>query len=299
MIAALTLLSACAAPLSNMVPNDTGVGYASGGIPSAKSAALAEYYASLQFQMRRRGLIRQEGDDTQIPFTARALAENFETIALYDEYKPGQGGFRQSQTPSYLRRWEKPVRMKVEFGASVPNEVRQSDAAFVAGYSQHLGAVTGHPVTMSSRNPNFLVMIVGEDDRRVQSARLRSFVPGISDQTVTDFQNMPRSILCMVYAFPGVGRDEGYSHAVAVIRAEHPTLLRQSCIHEELAQGLGLANDSPRARPSIFNDDEEFGFLTLHDELLLRMLYDPRLKLGMMADEARPIVTQIASELAS
>jgi hypothetical protein len=43
-----------------------------------------------------------------------------------------------------------------------------------------------------------------------------------------------------------------------VIRAEHPDLLRLSCLHEEIAQGLGLPNDSPRARPSIFNDDEEF-----------------------------------------
>ena len=48
--------------------------------------------------------------------------------------------------------------------------------------------------------------------------------------------------------------------AVAIVRGEHPDLMRLSCIHEELAQGLGLANDSPYARPSVFNDDEEFGF---------------------------------------
>ena len=40
-----------------------------------------------------------------------------------------------------------------------------------------------------------------------------------------------------------------YTRAFAVIRAEHPDLLRLSCLHEEIAQGLGLANDSPRARP--------------------------------------------------
>jgi hypothetical protein len=84
---------------------------------------------------------------------------------------------------------------------------------------------------------------------------------------------------------------------VALVRAEHPERLRAACIHEELAQGMGLANDSPGARPSIFNDDEEFGLLTRHDELLLRMLYDERMRPGMMAEEAAPVAREIASEL--
>jgi len=73
--------------------------------------------------------------------------------------------------------------------------------------------------------------------------------------------------------------------------------MRLSCIHEELAQGLGLANDSPQARPSIFNDDEEFAYLTRHDELLLEMLYDPRLEPGMTVDTAAPLVRRIAEEI--
>jgi hypothetical protein len=68
-------------------------------------------------------------------------------------------------------------------------------------------------------------------------------------------------------------------------------------VHEELAQGLGLANDSPLARPSIFNDDEEFALLTPQDALMLRMLFDPRLQPGMSLDEARPIIDQMAQEL--
>ncbi|MFK7755227.1 MAG: DUF2927 domain-containing protein, partial [Sedimentitalea sp.] len=70
--------------------------------------------------------------------------------------------------------------------------------------------------------------------------------------------------------------------------------VRLSCIHEEISQGLGLPNDSPAARPSIFNDDDEFALLTSHDEKLLSMLYDPRLSPGISADAARPIARQIA-----
>ncbi|WP_150122244.1 DUF2927 domain-containing protein, partial [Sulfitobacter sp. HI0129] len=100
-----------------------------------------------------------------------------------------------------------------------------------------------------------------------------------------------------VAAYASGGDPNVYTAAVAVIRTENPDLLRLSCIHEELAQGLGLANDSPAARPSIFNDDDEFALLTRHDELLLKMLYDPRLRPGMSAIEAAPFTRVIAREL--
>ncbi|MCQ8205510.1 DUF2927 domain-containing protein, partial [Vibrio parahaemolyticus] len=71
---------------------------------------------------------------------------------------------------------------------------------------------------------------------------------------------------------------------------------RLSCVHEEMAQAMGLPNDSPDARPSLFNDDLEFALLTDHDAVLLRMLYDPRLRPGMTAAQARPLLPAIARD---
>ena len=107
---------------------------------------------------------------------------------------------------------------------------------------------------------------------------------------------MPRSTYCLVYAL-AEGSTGSYTRAFAVIRAEHPDLLRLSCVHEELTQGLGLSNDSRRARPSIFNDDEEFALLTNQDEKLLQILYSPELRPGMSPAEARPIVEMLARRL--
>ena len=140
-------------------------------------------------------------------------------------------------------------------------------------------------------------MILNEDERQEIGPRLEELAPGISPASVRAVTEMNRSTLCLVFAFSNGPNDSTYAKAVAVIRGEHPDLLRLSCFHEELAQGLGLANDSPAARPSIFNDDEEFGLLTHHDELLLQMLYDRRLRAGMTPHEARPIVAEIATEL--
>ena len=122
-------------------------------------------------------------------------------------------------------------------------------------------------------------------------------MPQIDTASLNVLRTLPRAIHCLVIAFSDTPGGYSYGKAVALIRAEHPKLLMQSCIHEEVAQGLGLANDSPRARPSIFNDDDEFALLTRHDELLLEMLYDPRLRPGMTAAEAMPIVRVMAAEL--
>lgn len=185
--------------------------------------------------------------------------------------------------------------MRLEFGVSVPAETRAADAAQVARYAQRLSRLTGLSITTGASNPNFTVLVLSEAERRAMGPELQRLAPGISPAALRAVVDMPRSTLCLVLAFSDGGAE--YTRALAVVRAEHPDLLRLSCYHEEIAQGLGLANDSPAARPSIFNDDEEFGLLTTQDELLLRLLYDPELAPGMTFDQAEPIVRRIASEL--
>jgi hypothetical protein len=263
---------------------------------SAESEALAQYYARLQQDLLTRGLLRGDGGGPDTPFTDVMLARNFVRIALYDEYAPGAPLESGEPVLSRLRRWETPVRMDIRFGATVPEDQRVRDRATVSAYAARLSRITDLPITQVTSNANYHVFIVNEDDRRGLEAELRALAPGIADSSVRAIINMPRSTLCLVIAF-SEGGSPVYSKAIAVIRGEHPDLLRSACVHEEIAQGLGLANDHPQARPSIFNDDEEFGLLTRHDELLLEILYDDRLTPGMTPTEAAPVVSRIAAEL--
>lgn len=260
---------------------------------TAKSAAARAYFAQVQQALLSQGLLRTDGGGPDTPFTDRMLAENFLKIALYDEYSRGPGGFVQSEAPSILRKWTGPVRVGLRFGASVPPDRRATDRARVASYLARLSQITGHPISLSDTAPNFWVHVVSEDEREALGPVLQSTLPGLSAADIADVTQMPRSTYCLVYALSS-GNSGTYTRAVAVIRAEHPDLLRLSCFHEEIAQGLGLANDSPRARPSIFNDDEEFAMLTRMDEMMLRILYNPALRPGMKIDEARPIVQKLA-----
>lgn len=264
---------------------------------SAQSLDLAHYFNAIQTSLLIHGLLRTDGGGPDTPFTPDHLTANFERIALFSEYS--RGGFNAGAGHrERLNRWAGPVRIGIEFGASVSAKQRNRDAASIAKYTARLARITGHPITSaSSSNANFHVFVAGEDDRAFVQTRLVQLIPGISQTELDLFRNLPRSIYCLVVAVSDKDTPNSYIRAVALIRAEHPDLVRLSCIHEEIAQGLGLPNDSAAARPSIFNDDDEFALLTNHDELLLKMLYDPRLKPGMTADQARPVVRIIAREL--
>lgn len=253
------------------------------------------YYAQLQQRMLARGLLRTDGGGPDAPYDARLLARNFMRIALFDEYAPGDGPDDAHETADRLRRWNGPVRMSLEFGPSVPPEEQARDTAFVTQYMARLARLTGLEITVGSGPGNFHVLVLNEDERRAAGPHLRALVPGIDAHTVQTIETMPVSTYCLVYAFspPGFYVD---TRAVAVIRAEHPDLMRDACYEEELAQGLGPSNDSPQARPSIFNDDQEYAYLTGQDALILRMLYDPRLHPGMTAAEAGPVARELAAE---
>lgn len=288
----LTGLNQPAAPAPQTAPAQTQT---PAPAHSAASQRIARHFALRQQDLLTQGNLRTDGGGPDTPYSPDTLAQNFETIVFFDEY---DGAFGQRQSgPGRLRRWEQPVRIATEFGASIPVAQRQQDSDAVAAFATRLSRVANHPISRVSANANFHVLFMSHDDKTQLTKRLQELAPTLSPEAQTFLTNMPLTVECSVVAFAGTSSSYSYTKAIAVIRAELPDLLRQSCIHEEIAQGLGPANDSRAARPSIFNDDDEFAYLTSHDELLLKMLYDPRLKAGMTQDEAHGAVRIIAREL--
>jgi hypothetical protein len=268
---------------------------------SEASRELIAYYARQQADHLSRGLMRTETAPPDAPFTDTMLVRNFAAIALEEEYVRSAGLVPSSanNSASAIKKWTQPIRMHVAFGESVPLNQIDWDREETAKYAARLSRITGHPITMTedAGSANFHVLFMSEDDSREIAPRIRRIVPDVNPAALRIFRSLPRGINCLVMAFARQSGGYDYGTAIAVIRSEHPELGRLSCIHEEIAQGLGLANDSPQARPSIFNDDDEFSLLTKHDELLLKLLYDPALRPGMRADEALPIVREKAAIL--
>lgn len=258
-------------------------------------ADLATYYADLEAALVARGALKADRGGLSRLDAAR-LERDFMQAALMAEYGSGLTSGTGSRKPKLLLRWEEPVRIRVSFGASVPDALRRADRARIGDYAARLSRVTGHPVRLANDGANLHVLVVSEAERRSLASQLRTLVPGVSPWMVRTISRMKPNHLCMVVAEPHADPRRGYARAVAIVRAEHSDLMRTACIEEELAQAMGLPNDCDQATPSIFNDNQEYALLTRRDEILLGMLYSPALASGMTAAEARPVVTQMARQ---
>lgn len=260
-------------------------------------ADLATHYARLEADLVSRGALRTDRGQPGRLDPSR-LERDFMEAALMSEYGGGLVSGNGTRAAKRLVRWEDPVRIRITFGASVPEARRRADVALVSGYADRLARVTGHPVSLARDRPNLHVLVVSEAERRSLAVQLPKLVPGIDPWMVRTVSRMRPDHLCMVVAMPHDDPRRGYAQALAIVRAEHPELMRASCIEEELAQAMGLPNDCDEANPSIFNDDQEYALLTRSDEVLLKMLYSPTLASGMTADEARPEITRLSRRFA-
>ena len=293
-VAALALsLSGCA-ELANIKRGAEGADKAA--FAEETSRQLRQRYDHLATGLIAKGLLRTDGGSKNPRATPEALIELFNSLAFYDEYEPSSGFQPAQATPTALSKWQRPVKINLHFGPSLNPETRVTDTKFLSDYAAQLSNITRHPIELTTELGNFHVVVVDEVHRMnmVQNLRKKDvLVPPNIQQVI---QQMPADIHCMVLTLSARHSPHIHEQALAIIRAEHPPVLKKACFHEEIAQGLGLHNDNPAAHPSIFNDNDEFALLTEQDALLLRILYDPRLPAGIELHEAQPILKQLIIE---
>ncbi|MEL6792450.1 MAG: DUF2927 domain-containing protein [Pseudomonadota bacterium] len=251
------------------------------------SAQYRDYARALEAN----GAFRTEAAPLDAPFSSADLSRNFETIALNREYRREGGELRQAATPSVVSRWAEPVRYSL-----AGDGVTEADIAAYAAFADRLSGLMGLPVEASEEAANVNILILGPEERRAFVDALRENGAAERMPLLVDWSREVR------YPCVGqVGFDEANPGriigALIVVKAELEGVFRTSCMHEELTQAMGLMNDDDGVRPSIFNDNQEFALLTEHDEYLLRILYDPRLRPGMEAEEAAALAPEIVDDL--
>jgi hypothetical protein len=250
-----------------------------------------EYYEALVAKLRTEGKMRAETAPQDAPFDAADLVRNFERIALHHEARITRPGSEGNWEQNPLQRWAGPLNYRLSGKAVTPQ-----DRAEVASLMGRIAGLTGLEITESESEWNFLILITTPEEHEDFSAALAQRLPA-TVKTFDLWRTSPRLICVAHNLFSGEDHNSIVT-ALVSIGSETGGLLRRACLHEEIVQALGLANDHPDVRPSIFNDDGEFALLTEHDEHLLRILYDPRLEPGMTAGEAMPIVRRIVAGMA-
>ena len=256
-----------------------------------------QHYALLEDILLERGLLKTEEDHDSPGVSATQLARNFEQIAMYSEYTLKNGTYVEDRNVLKLRRWEVPVRIDIVFGQSVTFDQQRQHLNSIGRYVNKLQEITGHPMRLTRDNPNVLILVLSTEELNQARGMIRRFSDEIPSSVGRAIATMPLPVLCTAYTVTETKQSPMFVSAIVMLRTEHEGMMMEACIHEEIAQMLGLPNDSPTAYPSIFNDNEEFALLTRHDEMLLEILYDPRLQVGMSIEEVRPIARQIAREV--
>lgn len=250
-----------------------------------------EAYARLTEDLISKGHLRVDPAPVDAPYDIAGLAKNFRDVTFSYEFHFDGGRIVNQRLEKPLKRWNGVIRYKIVGDAFTPEDERE-----IADLTSKMGELTGLGFVRSEGAHDMLISIASPRGR-VEISRY------LADRNMPEYQQRydiwreTPGWLCGVTLSASNADSGRLVFAHIFIGSEITGLLRKSCLQEEIAQSLGLTNDSDRARPSIFNDDQEFAVVTEHDEMLLRLLYDPRLRTGMSADEAMPIAHQILNDL--
>ena len=250
----------------------------------------AEAYARYEAALVALGDLRIDTAPLDAPYTNEDLARNFGRVALRHEVDIERPGAERNSAANPLQRWEGPIRYRA-YGRGVTEQDRAAIDAFFA----RLGRLTGRDVAPADGEVNMMILITEPGERPAVARALRVVNPALARGF--ELWRGSGNVVCTATNLVSPEDDHAIVFGMILIGSEVTGLLRESCLHEEITQSLGLGNDHPEVRPSIFNDDEEFALLTEHDEWLLRVLYDDRLRPGMTEEEALPVVREILADI--
>lgn len=249
-------------------------------------------YSSLATNLSAVGHLRLDTDPADAPYSRADLIDRFEDIVFRYEFHFKDGKIVQEPLDKPLKRWRGHIRYML-----VGDAVTSEDIAEVADLTRRLAGLTGLSFGQVTDGPHdMLISIASPRGRQAISAELAEAGLNVYRERYDIWRRTPGWI-CGATLSSDRKEPGRLVRAHVFIGSEVTGILRRGCLHEEIVQSLGLTNDSDAARPSIFNDDQEFLLLTRHDETLLRALYSPLLRPGMSSEEARPLLAAVFEDL--
>lgn len=219
--------------------------------------------------------------DAQERISDAQIVRYFDLIALRSEYQ-------QIRNPR-VTRWDGPIRIHVEQDVAIEPVVMED----LRTHMSRLSRLTAVPMSYvdDARQANYQIVYTRMD-------RFAHYIERFLGGSSALSRRLIQRAHCV--GFYGINRRTGaITQARAVIPVDHARErgVLYACTVEETTQIMGLPNDEPTVLPSIFNDSTIYEDLTPVDELLLRLLYHPRMRPGMPRDEALAIAREVLPSL--
>jgi len=184
-----------------------------------------------------------------------------------------------------IRKYDAPVRIFVDSRAK-PDR-RAQIAAVVADIRDKIRGLD-IAIVQNKKEANVTVTLVR--DRDIEKT-IRAFYGRARAKTI--LQSLEPQCLS------GFRKDDFFRivKSDVIIVVDAGDFIFYDCAYEEILQSLGPINDDSSIPWTMFNDDVQMGFFDIYDQYLLNILYDPRIKPGMSAEEVRQLLPQILPDV--
>jgi hypothetical protein len=213
--------------------------------------------------------------DTARRPAAEDIVRLFETVVFGSELDP-------KLASKSVAKWQTPVRLAIR------GKPGDRHLEFLGRHAATLAKLTGLSIALAKPDETANVTVVFVP--RTQMSKIQ--IGGVA-QDLIERLAAPGGCYFVSWQKP-VGTVIG---AVIVVNTDRDMAMVNHCMLEELTQSLGFPNDTDILRPSIFSDLDHLHELSRPDEIVVRTLYDPRLRPAMPKAEALKIAPTIIREL--
>jgi hypothetical protein len=200
-------------------------------------------------------------------FSVAELSRGFMALAFGSDLRIGA-------RPRGIRRFDHPIRARVIAGGSVDRVAAMR--RIVEEYAHKVPTLNLSLVTVPSADIE--VRLIDEKDfnsalRAAFGAKVaRTFIKRTDPQCMTSVKSSTEGDIL---------------RSVSFIIVDKGNDVFLDCAYHELLHAFGLSNHDQHNPWTTLNQRRMVGYLTVYDRALLTLLYDPRIKPGMSAKQAR------------
>ncbi len=210
-------------------------------------------------------------------FSDAEIADGFLKLAFGAEFRFGKQTDR-------VRKFDRPVRIYVENHGKPDRHGQISD--IVADIRAHMKDLD-IAVTDDRNQANAIIKLVFDRDLTQTMRQL------YGRENTRKLQRSDPQCLA------GFTKDDSFRilQADVIIVVDVGDFVFFDCAYEEILQALGPINDDGSVPWTMFNDDVSMGFFGIYDQLLMNILYDPRVRPGMTREEVQELLPSILPDV--
>jgi hypothetical protein len=210
-------------------------------------------------------------------FTTGELMRGFMALAFGSDLRVGV-------KPRGIRRFDREIRAYVDSAGSVDRKTAME--RIIAEYARKVPRLS-LSTTVSEDSADLVIHLIDERnfaaalERSFGRETARAFVRKTDPQCMTSVKSQP---------------DGGIVSAVSFVIVDKGEDVFLDCAYHELLHAFGLSNHDQRNPWTTLNQNRRVGYLSVYDQTLLTLLYDPQLKPGMTPPEVRKLLPSLIAQ---